>query len=111
MNILPDQKIDLFDMVLLTLYLGSLVFFTILIYQLILTYKQDGKLTLKALILVISTLLISLNFFLLIWSNWTDHFELMFVPILLPLLLIELIFFPIMFKFFKYKLTWKKANR
>lgn len=99
---MSEQHFSLLEITALIVYLGSISFLLGVIYQLFLSLKADKQVSLKQLLLIIITSIISILLTLFFWSAWPSTIDIMMGPILLPALLSELILSPVLLKFFGY---------
>ena len=106
-----EQYFTLWDILELTLYLGSITYLVGFTYQLFISISSDAKLNLRQLVMIILTRLITIPTTLLIWFYWVSKLDIQFGPFLLPALIAEVFLSPLFLKFFGYSIwVTKKAG-
>jgi hypothetical protein len=101
---MEEQSIELTEFVEFVIYLGSITFFLGLLYQAWMAFRQKRKITFKAILLIVITRLLTICSTVIIWSFWITGIDIMFGPVLLPGLIAEIIWSPLMLKLFRYRL-------
>jgi len=104
-----ETNLSLFELVMLNLYLGTVVYLFGIIYQLVIIYrnKDISRTLFKVLRLLLITLICSIVFSLVIWKFWIFKVDIMFGPILLPALISETVLSPLILSFFGYRIFKK----
>lgn len=104
-----ETNVSLSELVILNLYLGIIVYILGIVYQLLIIYrnKSISRTILKVSSILLTTLISSMVFSILIWKFWIFDVDMMFGPILLPSLISEIILAPLTLKLFGYKLFIK----
>ena len=106
---MDEQNISILELTQLALFLGSLTYLLGLIYQVWIAVSKDGKIKRKVIILAVATRLLTVFATLVVWSFWTTGIDIMFGFILLPALIPELIFTPLLLKLFGYPI-WRTSE-
>jgi hypothetical protein len=103
-----EQNFSIEDIVLITLFLGSLTFLIGLAYQLFVCIKSDKRIQLKHFLIVLVTRFLTVSLTLFIWSRWITKIDIQFGLIFLPAFLSEVILSPILLIIFGYKIWVSK---
>jgi len=97
---------SLSEILVLNLFLGSITYLLGIAFQLLIVFlnksipKTFSKIALLLILTRVSTIIISL----LIWHLWFLKADVMFGPILLPVLISEIIFSPLFLRLYGYKI-------
>lgn len=106
---METQTVTLSELIGLTLFLGSIVFLLGAIYQVIaLIWLNNRVKWYKIVGIILLTRILTLIFTLLLWKGLFQNIEMMLGPILLPGLIAELVFSPLILKLLKFNVIKKR---
>ncbi|MGJ3234288.1 hypothetical protein [Marivirga sp.] len=105
---MEQEPTPIIELLILTLFLGSITFLMAAVYQGYVLFINKNKI-LKSVIIIVLTRIITIISSFFIWSFWILPIDIMFLFVYLPGLLPELIFTPTILKIFGNDL-WKKGK-
>lgn len=106
-----ESHASLYELVILNLYLGAIVYLIGAILQFVIIYhnKKISHRFSKGVALLLTTLILSVIFSIISWKFWKFETDIMFGPILIPSFLSEIIFVPVVAKILGYNI-FKRRN-